>query len=188
MKKKRSGHFARVLVEPPARYRAHPVCEKIWSGHFARVLGAPPARTQTHPVRQKIRFGHRRLDLAVHPRRGPARRARRKLITARQRRIRCVGATQTRGRWNACTARPVNACSRQLHWMFSRGIAQRVSAARGLSVAAGLRVDEGERSGPSAAQININECHNRDCPRPSGPSTPKSKRHPNSEQVASQLT
>ena len=56
------------------------------------------------------------------------------------------------------------------------------------SGAASQRVNEGERSGPSAAQININECRNRDCPRPSGPSTPKSKRHPNSEQVASQLT
>ena len=35
---------------------------------------------------------------------------------ARQRMIRCVGATQARGRWNTCTARPLSTCSRQLLW------------------------------------------------------------------------
>ena len=163
------------MFSKTARTRAHPVRQKKGSGHIARVLVAPPARTRTHPVRQKIQSGHHLRVLAVHPRRGPARRARRKLRPARQRRIRCVGATRARGRWNACTARPLSTCSRQLLWKSSRGTASQ-------------RVNEGERSGPSAAQININECRNRDCPRPSGPSTPQSKRHPKSEQVASQLT
>ena len=124
-----------LVVEGPKGFatREHPGCEIIGSGPYRRVLVAPTARTRTHPVRQKTGSWHHRRVLAVHPRRGPALRARRKLRPARQRRIHCVGAAQARGRWNACTARRLGTCSRRLLWKSSRGIAQRVSAARGLA-------------------------------------------------------